>query len=166
MSGTARQDWELDRRWAMDASGLLAIGAGVLFIVVGLVALVDLGVGDFPSGARAEVVGLGLTQIWAAGSIVLGLLFLGGVGGYGRSLVTFAGAVAVVAGIVAISAHERLDATLAASTSYGWMTLLVGGAVLAGAIAPPSRPSARSASRTGTAVPSAADPDLASGALP
>ncbi|HEX4868801.1 MAG TPA: hypothetical protein VFV32_14415 [Acidimicrobiales bacterium] len=131
-------DFELDRRWAVDASGLMALVAGGIFLVVGAIALVDLGTGDFPSPVRAEVLGLGLTQIWAIGSIVLGLLFLGGVGGYGRSLITLAGAVAVVAGIVAISAHDRLDPTLAASTSYGWTTLVVGGVVLLGAIAVPT----------------------------
>jgi len=136
--GRVQQDWVTERRWAMDASDVLALLAGLFFAVVGIIALVNLGFDDFPSEATTEVMGMVHTHIWAIVSIVLGLFFLAGVGGRGRSMTTFAGALAVVVGIVVVAAYEQLDPVIATNTTYGWVTLVAGAVVLLAAIAVPT----------------------------
>lgn len=134
----ARYDRHVERRWAFDASDVIALLAGLLFVVIGLIALVELGFDDFPSEATTTVMGLVHTQLVAIVSIVLGLFLLGGAGSVGRGGSIFAGALALVVGIVVVAANEDLDATIRTDSDYGWLALIVGLVVLVAAIAIPS----------------------------
>lgn len=127
-----------ERRWALDASDVVSLIAGLIVGVIGLLAIVELGFSDFPSEATADVAGFSMTQVWGLISIVLGLLLIAGSGSVGRSVMTFAGAITLVAGIVIIAAGEELDATMAAESSYGWLLAIVGAVVLVAAIAIPT----------------------------
>lgn len=127
-----------ERRWALDASDVMSLIAGLIVGIIGLLAVVELGFSDFPSEATTEVAGFSMTQLWGLVSIVLGLILIAGSGSFGRSVSIFGGALALVAGIVVIAASEDLDATMAAESSYGWMLAVVGAVVLVAAIAIPS----------------------------
>lgn len=133
-----RFDRATERRWAFDASDVVSLLAGLLYVVMGLLVLIDLGFSDFPREATTEVFGLGQTQLWGAIGIGIGLLLLAGAGGYGRSLTTFAGALLVVGGIVVVAALDELDAMLATEEAYGWFAIVTGAIVLLAAIAVPT----------------------------
>ncbi len=133
-----RYDQATERRWALDASDIVSLLAGLLYGVMGLLVLIKIGFADFPSEVTTEVLGISQTQLWGGIGIVLGLLLLGGAGGYARSLTTFSGALLVVVGIVVVAAYDQLDATLATEKSYGWLSILVGAVVLITAIAVPT----------------------------
>jgi hypothetical protein len=133
-----RYDRQTERRWALDPSDIIALLAGLLFLVMGLIALVELGFTDFPSEEVTDVMGLAHTQLVGIVGIVLGLLLLAGSGSVGRSVTTFAGALTLVVGIVVVAASEDLDATLATEEAYGWLAVVVGAIVLLAAIAIPS----------------------------
>ncbi|MEO7428631.1 MAG: hypothetical protein ABIY48_04525 [Acidimicrobiales bacterium] len=133
-----RRDRATERRWALDASDVISLLGGLVFVVMGLLALVDLGFKEFPSEVTSDVFGLAQTQIVGIVSIVLGLLMIAGSGAIGRSTTIFAGALTLVAGIVVVAAHDQLDATMATDKSYGWFALLIGAVVLIAAIAIPS----------------------------
>lgn len=138
-AGTAvRYGHATERRWALDASDIVALLAGLLYGVMGLLVLIKLGLADFPSEATTEVLGITQTQLWGGIGVILGLLLLGAAGDYGRSLTTFSGALLVVVGIVVVAAYDQLDATLATETSYGWLSIIVGAIVLLAAIAVPT----------------------------
>lgn len=137
-SDVVRYDRGVERRWALDASDVISLLAGLLFVVMGLLALVDLGFADFPSEATADVFGIAQTQLVGIVSIVLGLLLIAGSGSIGRSTMIFAGAITLVVGIVVVAAHDQLDATLATEKAYGWLAILVGIVVLVAAIAIPT----------------------------
>jgi hypothetical protein len=117
---------------------VISLLAGLLFIVMGLIALVELGFADFPSEVTTDVLGVAQTQIVALVSIGLGLLLLAGCGSIGRSVTIFAGALTLVVGIVVVAAFDQLDATMATDRGYGWLAILVGAVVLVAAIAIPS----------------------------
>jgi hypothetical protein len=133
-----RHDRATERRWALDASDVISLLAGLLFVVMGLLALVDLGFKDFPSEATADVFGIAQTQLVGIVSIVLGLLLIAGCGSIGRSTTNFAGAITLVVGIVVVAAYDQLDATIATEKAYGWLAILTGIVVLVAAIAIPS----------------------------
>jgi hypothetical protein len=135
---TVRYDRATERRWALDASDVISLLAGLLFVVMGLLVLVDLGFADFPSEATAEVLGIAQTQLVGIVSIVLGLLMIAGSGSIGRSTTIFAGALTLVVGIVVVAAYDQLDATIATEKAYGWLAILTGIVVLVAAIAIPS----------------------------
>lgn len=137
-AGPARYDRQVERRWALDASDVISLLAGLLFGVMGLLALVELGFSDFPSEATTDVFGISQTQLWGIAGIVLGLLLIAGCGSIGRSTTIFAGALTLVVGIVVVAAWDQLDATLATEKAYGWLAILVGVVVLVAAIAIPS----------------------------
>lgn len=138
-AGTAvRFDRATERRWAMDGSGVVSLIAGLVYGIMGLLVLLDLGVDDFPSEATTEIMGFTQTQLWGCLGIGIGLLLLAGAGGYGRSLTTFAGALLVVMGVVVIAALEDLDATMATEEAFGWFHIVSGVIVLLAAIAIPS----------------------------
>jgi hypothetical protein len=139
----ARYDREIERRWALDASDVISLLAGLLFGVMGLLALVKLGFSDFPSEATTDVLGLTHTQLWGLADIVLGLLLIAGCGSIGRTTTIFAGAVTLVVGIVVVAAWDQLDATMATEQGYGWLAILVGVVVLVAAIAVPTTASRR-----------------------
>jgi hypothetical protein len=133
-----RYDRATERRWALDASDVVSLIAGLVVGVIGLLALLELGFDDFASEETTEVAGFAMTQIWGIVSIVLGLLLIAGCGSVGRSVTVFAGALTLVAGIVVIAAGEELDATMVAESSYGWLLAVIGAVVLLAAIAIPS----------------------------
>jgi len=135
---TVRYDSAVERRWALDASDVISLLGGLLFVVMGLLALVDVGFADFPSEATAEVFGIAQTQLVGIVSIVLGLLMIAGSGSIGRSTTIFAGAITLVVGIVVVAAYDQLDATIATEKAYGWLAILTGIVVLVAAIAIPS----------------------------
>lgn len=138
LSDTVAEDRRTERRWAMDASDVLALLAGIFFTVVGVIALINLGFDGFPSEDQTEVAGLAHTHVWALASIVLGLFFLAGAGSWGRSTTTFASALTLVVGIVVIAANDRLDEVVATNTAYGWTAVIIGAVVLVAAIAAPT----------------------------
>jgi len=133
-----RYDSATERRWALDASDVISLLGGLLFVVMGLLALVEIGFADFPSEVTAEVFGIVQTQLIGIVSIVLGLLMIAGSGSIGRSTTIFAGAITLVVGIVVVAAHDQLDATMATEKAYGWLAILTGLVVLVAAIAIPS----------------------------
>jgi peptidoglycan/LPS O-acetylase OafA/YrhL len=135
---TVRYDRATEQRWGLDASGVVSLLAGLLYGVMGLIVLIDLGVADFPSEATTQVFNLTQTQIWGGIGIGLGLLLLAGAASYGRGLSTFAGALLLVAGIVVVAALDQLDATLATEEAYGWLAIVSGALVLLAAIAAPT----------------------------
>ncbi len=133
-----RHDRATERRWALDGSDVIALLGGLVFVVMGLLALVDLGFADFPSQVTSDVFGMAQTQIGAIVAIGLGLLLLAGSGSIGRSTTIFAGALTLVVGIVVVAAHDQLDASMTTDKSYGWFAILIGAVVLIAAIAIPS----------------------------
>lgn len=138
-SAPARYDQQTtDRRWALDASDVVSLLAGLALIVMGLIALVELGFANFPSEVTTDVAGMAQTQIVALVTIGLGLLLLAGCGSIGRGVTIFAGALTLVVGIVVVAAFDQLDATMRTDRGYGWMAILVGAVVLVAAIAIPS----------------------------
>lgn len=137
------EERDVERHWAFGVSDIFSLAAGLFFAVIGIIALIDLGFDDFPSEATTEVLGLAHTQIIAIASIVLGLLFLAGVGGYGRSMTMFASAVAVVVGIVVLATREEFDPEFVTNEAYGWTALVIGLVVMIAAIVVPSMTSHR-----------------------
>lgn len=137
-TGSTQYDRQTERRWALDASDVISLLAGLVFVVIGLLALIDLGFDDFPSEVVTDVAGLAHTQLVGIASIALGLLLIAGSGSIGRSVTIFAGALTLVIGIVVVAAFDELDATMATDKAYGWLAVLVGGVVLIAAIAIPS----------------------------
>jgi len=133
-----RSDRVTERRWAFDVSDVVALLAGLFYVVIGVLALIDLGFSDFPSEATTSVAGLAHTQLWGVVGIVMGLLLLAGAGSTGRGTTTFAAALLVVIGIVVVAAVDDLDATLATETAYGWTAVAIGVVTLLAAIAAPS----------------------------
>lgn len=122
----------------MDGSGVISLIAGLVYGVMGLLVLLDLGLSDYPSEAIVEVMGFTQTQLWGSIAIGMGLLLLAGAAGYGRSITIFAGALLVVMGIVIVAALEDLDATLATEEAFGWFHIVSGAIVLLAAIAIPT----------------------------
>lgn len=138
-AGTAvRFDRATERSWAMDGSGVVSLLAGLLYGVMGLLVLLDLGLSDFPSEATTEMMGFTQTQLWGCIGIGIGLLLLAGAAGYGRGITTFAGALMVVMGVVVVAALEDLDATMATEEAFGWFHLISGVVVLLAAILIPT----------------------------
>lgn len=135
---TVRLDRATERSWAMDGSGVISLIAGLVYGVMGLLVLLDLGLSGFPSEATAEVMSFTQTQLWGCIGIGIGLLLLAGAAGYGRSITTFAGALMVVMGIVVVAALDDLDATLATEEAFGWFHIVSGAIVLLAAIAIPT----------------------------
>ncbi len=132
------EDRQTERRWSMDASDVLSLLAGVFYLVIGIIAFINLGFDDFPAEATTLVAGLEHTHIWAIVSVVLGLLFLGAAGSWGRGLTTFAGALSLVIGIVVVAARDEFDPVLATNDAYGWVAIAIGAVVLLAAIAVPT----------------------------
>lgn len=137
-AGSTQYDRQTERRWALDASDVISLLAGLAFVVMGLLALVELGFDEFPSEVVTDVFGLAHTQLVGIASIALGLLLIAGCGSIGRSVTIFAGALTLVIGIVVVAAYDELDATMAADKAYGWLAVLAGAVVLIAAIAIPS----------------------------
>ena len=138
-----RYDRATERHWALDASDVVSLLAGLFYGVMGLLVLIDLGVADFPSEATTEVLDLTQTQLWGGIGLLFGLLLLAGAGSYGRALTTFAGSLLLVMGIVVVAAVDELDAVLATEKAYGWVATVIGAIVLIAAIAVPSVAAAR-----------------------
>jgi UDP-N-acetylmuramyl pentapeptide phosphotransferase/UDP-N-acetylglucosamine-1-phosphate transferase len=126
-----------ERRWAFDASDVISLLAGLFYVVMGVLVLIEVGVSDFPSEETTQVFELTQTQIWGGIGIAIGLMLLAGAGTYGRSLTTFAGALLVVGGIVVVAALDELDATMATEETYGWVAIVAGALTLIAAIASP-----------------------------
>jgi len=132
-----RYEGATERRWAFDASDVVSLLAGLFYIVMGVLVLIELGLSDFPSEATTQVFQLTQTQIWGGIGIGVGLLLIAGAGTYSRALTTFAAALLVVMGIVVVAALDELAAVLATEEAFGWVAVVVGAVTLLAAIAAP-----------------------------
>ena len=132
-----RYEGATERRWAFDASDVFSLFAGLFYVVMGVLVLIELGLSDFPSEETTQVFQLTQTQIWGCIGIGIGLLLVAGAGTYGRSLTTFAAALLVVMGIVVVAALDELDAVLATEEAFGWVGIIIGAVTLLAAIAAP-----------------------------
>ena len=133
---TVRLDRE--RSWSMDGSGVVSLVAGLLYAVIGLLVLLNIGLSDFPSEETTQVMGFTQTQLWGCIGIGIGLILLAGAAGYSRGTTMFGGALLVVMGIVIVASIEDLDATMATEEAFGWFHIVTGVIVLLAAIAIPT----------------------------
>lgn len=119
---------------------ITAAGA-VIFLVIGLTALARGGLGGPLDEPVVKVAGFTQTPLLGLLGAGFGLVFLlisiFGSDAGSRSAGTFFGALLAIGGIVAIVAPENLR-SLAIQSSYGWMALIVGGAIVLANVALPT----------------------------
>ncbi|MGI8662838.1 MAG: hypothetical protein ACR2LQ_06445 [Acidimicrobiales bacterium] len=133
-----RYDRVDERSRVVDPNRVIALLAGLGFLLLGALVLVDTGFGDFPSNPIASVAGFTQTPLLGVIDVALGLLLLAGAADRDRSMSVFAGGLMLVAGIVAAVEAEKLPAAVRTNSGFGWTVALVGAIVLIAALVIPT----------------------------
>ena len=118
-----------------DPNRIVALAAGLWFILLGALVLIDTGIADFPSQPTTSVFGFTQTPLLGVINIGAGLLLLLGAADWDRSISVFTGSLVLMGGIILLVAGDRLPDSLQANDAYGWMAVIVGGVVLIVALA-------------------------------
>lgn len=121
-----------------DFSRLASLLAGAFFVLLGVLVLLDTGVGEFPDQPLSETFGFTQTPLLGVINVVFGILLLAGASDWDRSVTTFAAALMAIGGLVVVFGDERLPEALRTDTAYGATLLLVGAALLVIAAAVPT----------------------------
>jgi uncharacterized membrane protein HdeD (DUF308 family) len=107
---------------------IIAIVAGVIFLVIGGIALARTGVGGSLEGTHVRVAGAVQTQLMAYLELVFGALLLaaGSIPGAGRGGMTFLGLISLVFGIVVAAQPSSFYHSLGIGAGYGAFLIVVG----------------------------------------
>lgn len=125
------------RAIALDA--VLAAAAGIVILVVGLLAVVRAGIDGPLSDPVVEVAGFTHTATLGIVEVVAGLgLLIAGVS-RSRSACAFWGVVLGIAGFIGAVQAESFRDSLALESSMGWLALVIGAAVALAALLLPRR---------------------------
>lgn len=130
---------EVERRpWS--PAQLVALALGVVFVVIGGIALARTGIHpDNLWSVQVTVAGAGQTQLMAYIELIFGALLLaaGAVPGAGRGGMVTLGLVAVVFGIVARAQPSSFAPRLGTGTGYAIFAIVVGAVLVLSAIVAP-----------------------------
>jgi hypothetical protein len=110
---------------------LVSLAAGILAIVVGLIAVIRCGL-DGSLGTPVESV-LGYDHTAWTGFIEIGagvLLVVAGLGAAGRPLSVLVGLAAVVAGVLILAETDAMPDELGLEREFGWPVAVLGGVVV------------------------------------
>lgn len=132
MTPTVREEAFVDGRWT--PAGVLALGASLVYGVLGIVGFVRAGL-DTPWSTPEVTVGWLTHTSWLAfGHVALALMLVaaGSSAARDRSGITFVASILVVLGLVVVIEPTAFESVLATSFDLG-LTWLVTGAVLLGA---------------------------------
>ncbi len=134
---TRREEREVVYRSSWSPSQIVALVGGVLFAVLGGIALARGGFGDVT--AHIEVGGFHHTSLLGLIEIGLGLLLLAmaAIPGVERSGLVFVGALALAFGIVVVVQGEAFHGVLGTHANNGWLYVLFGGILLIAALLAP-----------------------------
>lgn len=148
----AEYDRVEERAQVFDPHRLIALIAGLGFLLLGALVLLDTGFADFPSAPVTTVAGFTQTPLLGVIDVGLGLLLLAGAADIDRSVSIFVGGLMVVAGVLAAVDSERLPTAVRSNSGYGWMLVLVGAIALLAALALPTAASHRRTIRSDRAA--------------
>lgn len=115
-----------DRSWT--PAQILALVLGVIFIVLGGVALVRAGINESLVEPTTTVAGLSYTPLLGIIEVVFGLLMLT-VGAFPRAPegVVFLGVLALAFGLLLVIEPGAFERSLAAGRAHGWFYVITGG---------------------------------------
>jgi uncharacterized membrane protein HdeD (DUF308 family) len=119
---------------------LVALAAGVLFVVLGGIALARTGINlNDLTGKHVTVAGAGQTQLMAYIEIVFGAVSLvaGSIPGAGRGGMTFLGVLALIFGIIVVAQPKTFTPRLGIGNGYGIFLIVVGAVLLITAMIAP-----------------------------
>jgi len=119
---------------------LVAIIGGVIFLVLGGIALARSGVGGSSiTSTHVHVAGSVQTQLMAYLELVFGALLLaaGSIPGAGRGGMTFLGLVSLVFGIIVVAQPSSFEPRLGIGSGYGVFLIVVGVVLVVAAIVSP-----------------------------
>jgi hypothetical protein len=128
---------EILYRSSWSPAQIVALIAGVFFIVMGGIALARGGFGDFT--AHVEVGGFHHTPVLGLVELLLGILLLamGAIPGVDRTGLIFLGALFFAFGLVLAFQGESFHGLLATHSNNGWLYVLIGGILLIVALVAP-----------------------------
>src|SRR4051812_42167250 len=95
-----------------DPARIVALVAGLGFVLLGALVLIDTGISGFPSTPVTEVAGFTQTPLLGAINIGVGLLLLAAAADRDRSLSVFVGALLLVGGVIEVVAFDQLPVAL------------------------------------------------------
>jgi uncharacterized membrane protein HdeD (DUF308 family) len=119
---------------------LVAIVAGIIFLVIGGIALARTGVGGSTmTSTHVTVAGAGQTQLMAYLELIFGALLLaaGSIPGAGRGGMTFLGLISLVFGIIVAAQPSSFYHGLGIGSGYGIFLIVVGIILVVAAIVAP-----------------------------
>jgi len=137
-TAAAGYEREVVRDTVFDPNRIVALVAGLGFILLGALVLIDTGISGFPSTPITEVAGFTQTPLLGVIDLAAGLLLLAGAADWERSISVFTGALVLMGGIIELASGDRLPVSLQADRGYGWMAVIVGAVVLFVALALPA----------------------------
>jgi len=107
---------------------LVAIVGGIIFLVIGGIALARTGVGGSLTGTHVTVAGTGQTQLMAYLELIFGALLLaaGSIPGAGRGGMTFLGLISLVFGIIVAAQSSSFYHSLGIGSGFGVFLIIVG----------------------------------------
>lgn len=119
---------------------IIALAIGILFVVLGGIALARTGIHlNDVTNQRVTVAGVAQTQLLAYIEIGFGVLLLlvGSIPGAGRGAMSFLGLAAVIFGIIVVAQPSRFTHPLAIDSDYGVFVIAVGAVLLITAVVAP-----------------------------
>jgi len=135
--GEVAEDRVEERDSVFDPHRFIALIAGLGFLMLGALVLLDTGFSDFPSLPVTSVAGFTQTPLLGVIDVGVGLLLLVGAADFTRGVSIFTGGLMLVAGVLAAADTERLPVSVRSNSSYGWLLVIVGGVVLLAALVLP-----------------------------
>jgi hypothetical protein len=148
----AEYDRVEERAAVFDPHRVIALIAGLGFLLFGALVLLDTGLADFPSEPVTTVAGFTQTPLLGVIDLALGLLLLAGAADLDRSIGIFTGGLMVVGGILMAVDSERMPVSVRSNSGYGWLLVLVGAVVLFAALVLPTAASHRRVIRSDRAA--------------
>jgi peptidoglycan/LPS O-acetylase OafA/YrhL len=120
-----------------DLNRALALIAGLGFLLLGALVLLDTKFQGFPDQPLASVAGFTQTPLLGVIDLVFGLLLLAGAGSRDRGVSTFTGGLMLVGGVIVAIRTTQMPKALIANAGYGWMVAIVGVVMLVVALVMP-----------------------------
>lgn len=135
-----------------DLHRVLTLIAGLAFLLLGALVLLDTKFDQFPDLPVATVAGFKQTPLLGVIDLVFGLLLLAGAGSRDRGVSTFTGGLMLVGGVIVAIRTTQMPDALVANAGYGWFVAIVGALVLIVALVMPSTVARRRVVRSDQSV--------------